>query len=566
MSISGYGLRYLRHKDFLRLCKELEISSFLSSSDENWLELLEKEKILFPVCRTIFPKSYIKLIYNVYNNPSNPFYGKREFDLPSKFSTVYKLENNIQHYSFNKHLFHIFDKNKYKFKKYIRNPKRTKFLQWKDYKKYIGKFYGYDKYESVATHYYSYWQAYHFYEITKACTREYVINVFDEEIRSELWHKRIPIKKIFLRTFPLNYDIIRGDFWGQTNNFETLSFYVQTLKKYDHLISLSKHYIKDRYGYLDKKSSSYYIRNRRRLTKLIITKYNLSITYSFDFLKFLCEKFEEYNKQKKDKLAQFIKQDIHFLIQLMHDGFNLEYENINKKLGRVISNPRNTLDVIFPPLFAKEKENVLYTLDSILSDNLSYYRFENVSRDEIKEFLSFMDLNNLQLFYHSLGQINFANYIDQSIYLHLFYLSLLLENFIKVIGRKSAKKDLEFFFSNYKEMKKSLVKLFDSEGWRHSLSSHWAKHTTIDSSFNIKEKILNDISKGCFHQKKEWNKIIKMFLTCGIARNLSAHEQSIVYNLDRETYLILMNNIVSAIWFTWKFAVKEGYINDFKKD
>lgn len=555
MNITGYGSRYLKHEDFLKLCSDLELKVLSSGWNERWLELLEKEKILFPVCRIIYPVSYLKTINEVMNDPSNPQYGKDSFYLPDKYEIVHHLKTYLENYSWDRNLFHILDKKKSKVMKYIRNPNRTKFHEWKSYKKY-----GIENYESIAKHYYAYWQAYHFYEVTKACTLNYMINVFDEGIRSELRKRKISLNKIFMGTVPHKYDKIKGDFWDQSKNFEVLSFYIQTLRKYDNLVFWYSQEKIDRFGYLDVDSSSIYNRNRIRLAKLTIKKYAVNTWQVFDFLKFLCEKFDDYKKQKQEKLVQSIKQDIGYLIHLIQDGFDLKFEYINQKLGRVISDFKNTLDVIFPPMFSDERENVLYTLNSSLSSDLNFNRFENVSRDEIKEFLNYMDVNNLQLFYHSLGQINLVQLRDKTVYLHIFYLSLLLENMMKLIGRKSRKRDLELFLSKYREMKKTLNKFFNSEGWIHSLSSHWSL-TNVDYYTNIKEKISKDISSTMFHKKDKWSQIIKMFLVCGIARNLSAHEHSIVYNIDRETYLILINNIVSAIWFTWKYALEKGYIS-----
>ncbi|OGU38753.1 MAG: hypothetical protein A2315_01280 [Ignavibacteria bacterium RIFOXYB2_FULL_35_12] len=560
MSLAEYGNRYLPHKEFLRLCKDLEINSFTSDMDERWLELLEKEKILFPSCRIIYPSSYLKIINDVKYNPSNPYYGKNTFYLCNRYVSIDNLESNLHNFWLNKNLFHILDKQKSKVSKYIRNPKQTKFYKWKNYRKYVGQIQGMENYESTAKHYYSYWQVYHFYEITKACTLYYIINVFDEEIRTELLQLKIPLKKIFSGSLPLKHNNIKEDFWGRTENFEALSFYVQTLKKYDFLISQSKVYKKNRLGILDEESTSKYYKRLKRLTKIIVKKYNLKPTETHDFLKFLCKKYDEYKNKKKDKLVEFIKKDIHHLILLMQYGFDLEFDYINKQLGRVVSDYGNTLDVIFPPMFAKERENILYTLGLFLSSKLSCCRYVNVSREEIKEFLDFIDSKNLQLFYYSLGQINLTQLREQTIYLHVFYLSLFFENIIKIIARSSNKKELVIFFSDRLEMKQTIDKYFDQEGWRHELSSNW-KLTEVVFGSDINERILNEITNGQFHNREEWNKIIKMFLVSVFARNLSAHEQSKVMQIDRETYLILVNNIVSAIWFIWKYALKTGYIS-----
>ncbi len=258
--------------------------------------------------------------------------------------------------------------------------------------------------------------------------------------------------------------------------------------------------------------------------------------------------------------VEFIKKDIYHLILLMQYGFDLEFDYINKQLGRVVSDYGNTLDVIFPPIFAKERENILYTLGLFLSSELSFCRYVNVSREEIKEFLDFIDSKNLQLFYYSLGQINLTQLREQTIYLHVFYLSLFFENIIKIIARSSNKKELVISFSDRLEMKQTIDKYFDQEGWRHELSSNW-KLTEVVFGSDISERILNEITNGQFHNREEWNKIIKMFLVSGFARNLSAHEHSKIYHIDREAYLTLVNNIVSAIWFTWKYAIRNKYIS-----
>jgi len=560
MSISGFGTRYLTHKDFLRLCKDLEINNFHSDLDERWLELLEREKVLLPVCRVLYPVNYLKLINDVNYNPENHHFHKFTFSLPKRYGSIHSLKSKIYGFWLDKFLFHVLDKQKSKQNKFVQIPIEQKFHKWKNYKKYVGNRFETENYESIAEHYYSYWQAYHFYEVTKACTLNYIINVFDEKTHSELWQRRIPSKKIHSRSLPFNYDNIKGDFWGQRKNFETLSFYVQTKKKYDFLISRLKDYKRDRFGYLDEESNKRYLKNLKCLAKLIIKKFDFALPQSFDFLKFLVERYGEYKDHRKDKLVQFITDDIYHLILVMQYGFDLEYDFINNELGRVTRNLGNTLDVIFPQIFSKERENVLYTLDSFLSSDLNFNKYENVSRKEIQEFLSFIDSKNLQLFYHSLGQINLTQLRNQTIYLHIFYLSLLLENIIKVIGRKSKKKELEIYLSGRREMKKTLDKFFSLEGWRHALSSNWSLTNVVPSS-NINEKILNDISKATFHKNNAWNRIIKMFLVCGVSRNLSAHEQSKIYTINRETYLTLVNNIVSAIWFTWQYGIKNGYLN-----
>jgi len=474
MSISNYGERYLEHKQFLKLCADLEINTLSLGSDEKWLELLEKEKILFPICRIVYPKTYLKFINNTFD-PSNFYNNINSISIPDRFRNIHTLKEAIKHFRVRRPLFHILDKRKSKFKKYIRYPNRSKYRQWKDYTTLVGQVYGHDNYVSRAKHYYSYWQVYYFYEITKACTLEYVINVFDEEINKELWNQQIPIKKIFKRNLPLKYSKNKGDFLGEANNFDALSFYVQTISQLGNFIFGSLVNI------FDEKLNSQHLVFEKKVALIVIKKYDLNISILFNFLEFLCKKYYDFNRYKKSKLTEMIKLDIDKLISLIMDGYNLKYEDVNDKLGRVIPNFNNTLDVIFPKPFADERDNVMHTLPSSFSHSLNFNEAKNVTKDETESFLLFLEQNNLQLFYYSLGQININYSRNQSIFLHLSYLSLLLESIIKIIIKKTNNMEFEINLTSYSEMKKLLNSFFKSEGWRHSLSTHWTEYTVIDS-------------------------------------------------------------------------------------
>ena len=559
MSIYNYGERYLDHKEFLKLCTDLEVNSLGNRNDEAWLELLEKEKILYPVKRIFYPIIYLKKINSIHFNPSDPQFSKYTYYLPDKYSTISKLNSTLDNFNINNDLFHILDKKRTKFKKYIRNPKRSKFSEWKNYKKFVGRFNEYNQNIDIATHLYSYWQAYYFYEITKAATMQCVVNYFEEKPNGIFISNKEVIKKIFLRKSSFKFSKKKGDFLGESKHFDALSFYVQTLNKLGNFVygGFSKLF--------DKKLNERYLVLRKKITCLIIKKYRLNIHELFDFLKFLSKKYNDFNKEKKDKLVEMIKLDIDHLVLLMMEGYDLNYDEINKKLGRVIPSFKNTLDVIFPKPFAEERENVLYTLKSSLSSNLTFYNYKNITRVEIERFLKYLDSNNLQLFYYSLGKINFVQFRNESIYLYLFYLSLLFENFIKIISRKGKINKIITLLNKDSELKKILNIYFETEGWRHSLSENWHENTTIDYKTDVNVKVFNNIAKGSFHKNKEWNRIIKMFLTCGLARNIAAHDHSKVRNYNRETYLTLLNNTISAVWFTWEYAENNGYVSNISK-
>ena len=380
------------------------------------MEFLEKEKIMFPIRRVISPVSYLKIINRVYQDPQHPYFGKTKFYLPDHLHRIHKLHTKICDFSINRNYFHALDKRRYR--KYCRDPKRIKFLKWKEYEKYVGQSYGHDNYESVAKHYYSYWQSYYFYEITNACTLKYVVNVFDDDMRKKLWQLKIPTDEILSYSLPLRYEKKNGDFLGQYKNFEMLSFYIQSIQKFNNLVSMSSSYEKSSLGNLLEPAYLRYKNYQRRFACFVVNKYKIEKKTAFEFLKFLVNKYYNYGEQKKNNLQDFIKNDIHYLITLMEHAFNISFDQISDQLGKAIPSFSKTLDVIFPKEFSQERENILHTLKSYLTSKLNFYRFENVSKDEIYSFLCFLENNNLQLFYYSLGQINITQFRNQTVKFH----------------------------------------------------------------------------------------------------------------------------------------------------
>ncbi|MCB0743481.1 MAG: hypothetical protein KDC67_06225, partial [Ignavibacteriae bacterium] len=547
--------RFIEHKHFLKLCSDLDINQFSLGKDEQWLELQEKEKILFPVKRIIYPRNYLKTVYKIRN--SNRTFGSDLIEVPEKHKTIHKLYENINYFDVRNSLFHVFDTNKAQYSNYIKNPLKLKFKPWKEYKFKVGNFRGHNEFINDTRHYYSYWQAYYFYEITQASKLELTVNHFNYDPELFNFTNNFPRELIFNRRFFFRKSKVESDFLGQAKYFDILSFYIQTKHKlgnfvYGRISEMFNEKRENRYKILEKK-----------IARFVLKKYVVTEKELFDFLTFLCQKYDLYKRDKKEKLTEMLRLDINRWISLMTDGLNLEYEQINKKLGRVITDFRNTLDVIFPKPFAEERENVLYTLSSALTSKISFYRYNDIPKEKVEEFFEFLEKNNLHLFYYSLGQINISMYRDTSVYIHVFYLSLLFENILKKIGRNASDTELVDFFNSPKMLKQAIVKYYNDEDWSSILQEKWKIYTSFSPSLDVNNRLFHEIKESTFSVNENNNNIIKMFLTCGLARNLSAHEHSKVFTNDIDIFLTLVNNVVAAIWFTYKYALDKGLISKY---
>jgi hypothetical protein len=126
MNLTEYGQRYLIHADFLELCKKLEIVDM----DKNRLEFFERKKLLFPMRRIILDSEYVRYMYAIHYDPDNPFFGKNQFEFPDKWIHQYKIETKIKNWrgleSYHE-VFHLLDKKKNTFKKFIRVPSCSRF-------------------------------------------------------------------------------------------------------------------------------------------------------------------------------------------------------------------------------------------------------------------------------------------------------------------------------------------------------------------------------------------------------------------------------------------------------
>lgn len=565
MNISDYGKRYLTSKSFLELCKKLEIED----CDEHRLEFFENKGLLFPIRRIMLTAGYAKYISAIHNDPNNPFYGKAQFEIPDKWYPQYKLEEKTKGWysvwSYHE-VFHFLDKRRDEFKKFILFPLSTTHRKWKNYEIVIQRPPYNDFKSSRAMNLYAYWQAYPVYEIIKASKLWLFIDLTDDETVKALWNRKIPRRKVLSWSLRVGFNRKIADITLRNNDFDALSFYVQSVIRLENITSLLWNDDCTPKKEVGEQALKRYQENEKRLARLTIKKFAFTEDRCLDFLKFLCIKYFEYQEDKMSNLCDMLRSDIYHFTYLISDGYGITIEDIVKKVGRVTHHFRDTLNVIFPDELLEAKENASYTMKSFLESNPAIKKIYDVTDKDIENFLNYMVDHNLVLFFQSFEQLNkdwlsnriFAQSGRQSFIINL---SLLLEVLLKTVGRNGRDKDLVNYFSKRRLLLDTLKGFYKSKKWWSLLCHNWKKLTDVTNTTDITDLLQEKIFKSNFHStNSEWNSIIKMFLVCGVARNLSAHEHHKLFPLSREMYQLIIAQIVSALWYSWKYAEKKGLI------
>ena len=66
------------------------------------------------------------------------------------------------------------------------------------------------------------------------------------------------------------------------------------------------------------------------------------------FIKYLCERWDDWRRRDRSKMADAYKEELAQALRLMMSGFNLRFSEAAKEVGRVTGHFAQTLDVIFP--------------------------------------------------------------------------------------------------------------------------------------------------------------------------------------------------------------------------
>ncbi|MBV6419553.1 MAG: hypothetical protein DAHOPDDO_00776 [Ignavibacteriaceae bacterium] len=536
MAISEYGKRYFESEKFIEFCNHLEVKLLDWRMETEWLEHLEKEKLLFPRYRIVLPRNYSLYISKRYYIPKEK--------LSPKWLKIRTITDNIEEVEYSFNIFNILDKKKIAYKR-LEIPKESRFRKW-SYKFKDGK---HEKDIYNLRNYFQHWQIYHLFELTMACTQYYLINVFNENILDERWKKGLNTKRIFRSPITFRFRDINY-FDENLKLFEMLSFYVSAiincntfpLEKWREYDSLDEKFRYDLEHHRD-----------RRIARITISKFNLNKQILIEFIKSLCNRYFIYEKEGMNKLIEMMKKDIGYMCRLLEDGFGFEIVNLIEEVGKVSEHYyQKPLEYILRGEIAEAKENAYRSLKDIIGKTIKYENL--ITEDEVNEFLEFCDSNSMGSIFLEINRFYWGSQTYYGIIQNLISLTMAFEGFLRIILEKEQIKITGKNLIN-------VIRLFyENAIWIKEFNRYFE---SINQKGGL-EELSNKIMNQKFHKNNSDNEIIKVLYIVRAIRNEIAHSpfnirfKKIHPNFYKE-------KVIELIWYSWRFA-KEKYPYALKSD
>ena len=552
MEPSEYAYRFIEHNDFIELAKKLELNI-----DQGMLEFFEKKKLLFPRERLILDNGYVKYMGAIRHEPSNPYYAKHQFELPDKWVQLHNFITSVKDYpsiwTYHK-FFHTLDHHHLSENKFKKDVNRSRSRKWEFYRIPVAVHEHGEYKEWTIRNLYSYWQIYSIYEILKAFTLSFIVDLTDRKTVEAFWKWKIPKKKIRRLSLPFYHKYEPGDFTNRNRDFEPLAFYAQCIKRLDQKILIDWNDKLQGNDELSLAARNRYLNNQKRMAKLAVKKYGLEKDKLIDFLKYLCQKYYDLLEDKKNKLADMLKADIYNLVYLISDGYEVDVETIRNTVGRVTHHFKNSLDIIFPDEIKDAREKAEETMLSYLNANSLFKGNNPIDKKEISELFSFLEEHDLFHFFITLSNVSeewlSSKFVAQSNrQSYAIYLAIFIETLLKELI-KSYTDDANIVDERKFDLYKALQYYYKNEFWWKKIREENLWQVTQTAGEKTIELILRDeiLVNNYDPSSAINNETIKMFLVCGLVRNYSAHKHQDLFHLDLEAYRIIFSNLVSSIW------------------
>lgn len=417
---------YMDKNKFKEFCNQLHVRA-----DEEILEIYERHGVLSPAYRLHRPKEYLELLFKR-KHENNQTGG---LELSDKFSSLYQFEHGAldrwSHIGFSEHAAaidkgHPLDQAYDAGQPFIVKPKTGEFRPWKDYEVKLTIDCDGEEIldtQSEAEDYYSPWQAY----LLSEANEKHTVHIN--------WLKKLGEGERY--AFPKEPVKLSLAEWCRC--FEALG-------KYRLRENLLFEDALDKTGtnILEGEAAEDFYRALTDIAKQ--TAQNQPYEFWIKFLKVLCELYFGYQDLEKNGLSECVRTDVKSLVDLLMQGFVLDYRQIVKDVGMVVGhlNFRNV-----PPLervFPEYEEHIRREVTDLLESGLKHYNGE-VSNDLMLNVASVSDIishsfsiGNETLLV-SLIQVNDEYFSpsyfgEESLWSHIRSLSAAIESWSKTLASK----------------------------------------------------------------------------------------------------------------------------------
>ena len=316
--MSRYGSRFLKVKDFLRHCKDLNVKV---SEDE--LEHYEKKGVMLPIVRLIRPDQYVIEESQLRLSGSVPLVDASRWPDLQRLEEMLWLVRYPDDYAglTDDQLVDIFDR-EIDTNCLLTRPSAEKFRAWDEYSVQIPDVYGGELSQSTAEHFYSYWQVHQLYYIQKF-----------PDLYKNRWLYEYVTQQLSVTLTPNSpHPGVLADFKEMYRIFDALSYWLivssriqgRTLATVDAVYGVRR---------LDTTQTNDFRMELAAHADIVLAHFNLCSDDLYRFLPQLIRLHDNYVKDERHRLAGELKSDILLLSNLIELKTGVDREQVGAALS-----------------------------------------------------------------------------------------------------------------------------------------------------------------------------------------------------------------------------------------
>lgn len=542
--MNRYGERFLKVSDFIDHCRSLNVRT-----DERELEHYEKIGAMLPVARLIYPEEY--------------FIRQRRQELEggliaevdtAEWPKLQRLAERSIHLGFpfgytdltDDELVHCFDREMGN-NPYLICPRDSEFKPWDDYKVTVSELQGHEIKESVAEHYYSYWQVHQLYFIQN----------WPDLYQNAGLLELIPEDKM-----PFGYPRAPSNerlvgFKGMGQYFDALSFWT-TVYGRERSRTFARADLVGRTRRIDESEAARHRQRMEKQSRMVADTFGLSREGMYEFLGRLVDQYEKYECQERYKMANDLKMDIFHLERLIEvnsgDALGAILDNVDyydaQTLRRLDAATRER-DLAFRVL-ARGSQRCASEIGELDENGWSF------TESEVNELLDYCGEEGLNLVHTALsGMVASDNEKERQkfryveMYSNLKNILTSYEYLLKSLGERGQ--------VNVRGTLGGVIpKAMRGEGWLPVFVNrrHLARADTPAEFLDNLDFILNDDHLGG-SVDDYW---ARSFLITLLARNCAVHSYPTEDKYYVESFGHMLHAPIAAMLFTWQLAKRKNWI------
>ena len=543
--MNRHGERFLMVNDFIAHCRSLNVRT-----DERELEHYEKIGVMLPVARVIYPEEY--------------FIRQRRHELEggviagidtAEWPELQRLAERSTHLGFpfgytdltDDELVHCFDREMGS-NPYLIFPGDSEFKPWDDYKVKVAELQGHEIKESLAEHYYSYWQVHQLYFI-----QSWPDLYQNARLLALIPEDKLPLGRPLA---PSNERLVGFDSMGQY--FDALSFWITVYRRERNRTFASADVV-GRIRTIDESEAVIHRQRMEEQSRMVADSFRLSREDMYEFLHRLIGRYEKYESQERYKMAGDLKRDIFHLERLVEintgDATNTILDNVNyydaQTLRRLDSAIRER-DLAFRVIF-RGSQRCASEIAELGENTWSF------TEPEVNELLDYCGEEGLGLIHTAMSGMLASNEEDEQqkfrhveMYSNLKNVLTSYEYLMKSLGERG-NINVEGC-----TLSPAIEKVFSGENWFQKFKDRrrLARAGTTAEFLDNLDTILNDGDLGD-SVDGYW---ARSFLITLLARNCAVHSYPTEDRYYVESFGHMLHAPIAAMLFTWELAKRRNWI------